>query len=155
MTGTATHSIIIGIDPGQTGAIATIWPHSIGVIDMPPTAKDLVDALKHYAPGFYDWPAMAFVEQAQSMPGQGVSSTFKYGVGYGTILGVLTALGIAHRLVAPATWKRQMHVTKDKNAARQIAQQLFPTAPLSRVKDHGRAEALLLAEWGRRQGGQP
>jgi hypothetical protein len=35
-----------------------------------------------------------------------------------------------------------------KEAARLRAQQLFPTADLRHKKDHGRAEALLLAHYG-------
>ena len=142
---------IIGIDPGATGAIAAIHLGLFAepdVFDMPATAADMVGVL-------YRWHGQdvhVFLEQAQSMPGQGVASTFKYGVGFGQILGVLAALGIPHRQVSPAVWKRQMGVTKDKDKARALAQQLFPTAPLSRVKDHGRAEALLIAEWGRRHG---
>lgn len=137
---------ILGIDPGAAGAIARIGGE-VAVWDMPATAKDLVDLLVQFKPH----ETVAFVEQAQSMPGQGISSTFKYGVGFGTILGALAALGIPHRLVTPSTWKRQMGIDKDKGRARGLAQQLFPTAPLSRIKDHGRAEALLIAEWGRRQ----
>ena len=149
-----TATTIIGIDPGATGAIAAIHPSlwapfdEPDVFDMPATAADLVGVLSRW----HDQGVQVFLEQAQSMPGQGVSSTFKYGVGFGQILGVLAALGIAHRQVSPAVWKRQMGVTKDKDKARALAQQLFPTASLARVKDHGRAEALLIAEWGRRHG---
>jgi hypothetical protein len=39
---------------------------------------------------------------------------------------------------------------KDKEAAGLRAQQLFPMANLRRNQDHGRAEALLLAEYSRR-----
>jgi crossover junction endodeoxyribonuclease RuvC len=41
----------------------------------------------------------------------------------------------------------------DKDASRLMAQQLFPTlvSELKRKKDHGRADAVLLAEWLRRQ----
>lgn len=138
---------ILGIDPGASGAIAKIGGE-VAVWDMPSTPKDLVDLLAQFKPH----QTVAFVEQAQSMPGQGVASSFKYGVGFGTILGALAALGIPHRLVTPAMWKRQMGIDKDKEKSRGLAQQLFPTAPLPRKKDHGRAEALLIAEWGRRNG---
>jgi len=39
---------------------------------------------------------------------------------------------------------------KNKNASREVAQALFPSVSLKRVKDDGRAEALLIAEYGRR-----
>jgi len=140
---------ILGIDPGATGAIAQVQP-MVAVFDMPATAHDLAALLRTFDAA----ATMAYVESQHSMPGQGVASTFKFGVGYGTILGVLAALGIAHRLVTPAVWKRGMGVTADKASARGLAQQLFPEASLARVKDHGRAESLLLAAWGLRQGGR-
>ena len=49
--------------------------------------------------------------------------------------------------VRPAIWKRTLGLGKDKEASRLKAIQLFPTADLRRKKDHGRAEALLLAYW--------
>jgi hypothetical protein len=42
---------------------------------------------------------------------------------------------------------------KGKESARLRAMQLFPTADLRHKKDHGRAEALLLAVYLRRQQG--
>lgn len=134
---------IIGIDPGATGAIALLGD-DVRVWDMPSNPRDLYEILRELT------FATAMVEQAQSMPGQGVSSMFKYGVGYGQILGVLAGLAIPYMTVTPAVWKRKMSVTKDKEATRALARQLWPTAELSRKKDHGRAEALLIAEYARR-----
>ena len=87
------------------------------------------------------------------MPGQGVASTFKFGKGYGEIIGVLATLGLGYRAISPAVWKREMGLQRAEKAdSRRKAQELYPTASLARVKDHGRAEALLIAEWGRRHG---
>ena len=82
------------------------------------------------------------------MPGQGVSSTWTTGYGFGVWLGVLAALALPHTRVRPAIWKRAMGLGKDKEQARLRAIQLFPSADLRRKKDHGRAEALLLAWYG-------
>jgi hypothetical protein len=57
--------------------------------------------------------------------------------------------------VRPAQWKKEMGVAKQrgedadagKEKALELARELFPAAPLSRRKDHNRAEALLLAHW--------
>jgi hypothetical protein len=137
---------ILGIDPGATGAIAMIQP-MVETWDMPATPHDLAALLRTFDPA----TTMVYVEHVHSMPKQGVASTFKFGVGFGTILGALAALGIPHRLVPPQLWKRQMGVTADKASARKLAQQMYPTASLARVKDDGRAEALLIATWGKRQ----
>jgi hypothetical protein len=44
-----------------------------------------------------------------------------------------------------------MGVTAEKSTSLELARTLWTTAPLTRKKDHGVAEALLLAEWIRRQ----
>lgn len=65
----------------------------------------------------------------------------------------LQARGLDVRVVGPAAWKRDVGLygrafTKDDSRARALL--LYPTleAELRRKKDHGRAEALLIAAWG-------
>jgi crossover junction endodeoxyribonuclease RuvC len=83
------------------------------------------------------------------MPGQGVRSMFTCGLGLGVWLGVLAALKLPYTRVRSSVWKRALGLGKDKEQARLKAMQLFPTASLRHKKDHGRAEALLLAWYGR------
>lgn len=66
--------------------------------------------------------------------------------------GLVALLGISYREVSPSVWKRGMGLDGDKERSRALARSLWPAAPLGRKRDHGRAEALLLAEWLRRQG---
>lgn len=144
----------IGIDPGKTGALALIMDDGSyrTVIDMPVTPSDLADELEQ----FIDPPSplRVAIEKQQAMPGQGVSSTFQTGYGYGLLIGTLATLGITYVEVAPSKWKAAMGLRgSDKSESRKLAQSLFPDAPLARVKDHGRAEALLLAAWLRKQEG--
>jgi crossover junction endodeoxyribonuclease RuvC len=84
------------------------------------------------------------------MPGQGVSSTFKFGTAYGALLGVLGALEIRTVLVAPATWKKHFRLDSDKEKSRALALRTFAKSPehFARKKDHGRGEAALLALYG-------
>ena len=89
------------------------------------------------------------IEEAQAMPGQGTRSMFTIGVGFGVWLGILGALGLAYTRIRPGVWKRALGLSGDKEQARLRAMQLFPAADLRRKKDHGRAEALLLAWYGR------
>ena len=79
------------------------------------------------------------------MPGQGIASSFQFGVGFGSILGVLQALHIRIELVTPSSWKRSYGLSKDKHASLHKARLLFPTAELHLAKHDGRAEALLIA----------
>ena len=78
----------------------------------------------------------------------------------GQIEGMIVALSkwypCRYEIINPQTWKRQVMPgeARDKDAARQKAIQLFPSVAeqLKLKKHHNRAEALLLAEWGRRRG---
>ena len=69
--------------------------------------------------------------------------------------GMLVMAGVPYELVRPAAWKKIMGVSADKGEARVMAQKLFPqiAQQFSRVKDDGRAEAALIAEFARRKAG--
>lgn len=142
---------VIGIDPGLTGAIAFLFDGKPFVIDMPTVGKDVCPAglASELSAQLAEGRLHAYVEQASSRPGQGVSSVFRYGKGYGTVIGVLAALFIPYSLVTPAKWKRAVGLPSgaDKEASRALALRLFPELAndLKRKKDHGRAEALLIA----------
>jgi hypothetical protein len=56
-------------------------------------------------------------------------------------------------MVTPQKWKKDLKLDSDKNKSLALARELWPLAPLERKKDNGRAEALLMAEWLRRQDG--
>ena len=92
-------------------------------------------------------PTCCIIERSSSSPQQGVSSAFNYGVGFGSLLGACGVLSIPLHLVSPAKWKRDLGLSSDKNASLDKARLLFPAAPLSRNKDDGIAEALLIAWW--------
>lgn len=87
------------------------------------------------------------------MPGQGVSSTFKFGRAVGAIDAIADMMFGFWHIVSPQRWKKAMGVNQDKLKSLTVARELWPNAPLSRMKDHGRAEALLIAEYLRRTHG--
>lgn len=97
---------------------------------------------------------MAVLENVHSMPKQGVASSFCFGEGKGMWEGILAAYNIPVEMVSPQRWKKSMMdgQGKDKSAARFKAMSLFPnkSEQLKLVKHDGRAEALLMAEYGRR-----
>jgi hypothetical protein len=92
------------------------------------------------------------IEKAQSMPRQGVVSVANYMQGYGEIYGLCFAMGIVMREVRPVTWKKAM--LKDmpkggKDVSIVRVRQLMPTYKLpGRKKDHGIADAILIALYG-------
>jgi hypothetical protein len=142
---------IAAFDPGLSGAIAFYYPEHdrISVEDMPVVAGD-VDGATLAARIRQFEPDLAIVEIASSRPGQGVSSVFKFGCGYGVVLGVLAALDVPTHLVAPSKWKKHFGLSADKEKSRALVLRFWPSrCDLSgRKKHHGRAESALLARYG-------
>lgn len=155
--------IYIGIDPGLNGALAVILhDNSIVIRDTPTlTVEGEKSRRKYNAPGmaqllrpFTTEPGLVVLENVHSMPKQGVASSFNFGEGLGLWKGIIAAYGLPLEMPSPQRWKKEILADqgKDKDASRFKAIQLFPSVAdqLSRVKDDGRAEALLMAEYGRR-----
>jgi len=141
------YTCIMGVDPGISGAVAFYFPdenrvsaYDVPVVDNQINGPALADLVRQYA------PEIAIVEAVHSMPKQGVASTFKVGVAYGIALGVIGACHIPMVLVTPTSWKKKLRLNADKEESRAAAIRQFPSNPsFSRKKDHGRAEAALIA----------
>ena len=151
---------ILGVDCGLSGAWALLDDrgHLVAVGDMPASdgavsAHLLTTELD--MPDVDEWARVAVVEIAGAMPGQGVSSTWKFARATGVVEGVLAGLGWPVHTVTPATWKRGLGLGKDKAASRAMAARLWPDMAdrFKRVKDDGRAEAALIAWWWREKHG--
>ena len=153
--------VTIGIDPGQTGALAVLADGVFsGFYDMPTlpraagglqiNAVALAGKLRGVCMVHRGAHVFAVLEQVGAMPKQGVTSTFRFGESFGVVLGVLGALGIPHMHVRPERWKKYLQLSgQEKDVARTAAVQRHPSASggLQRKKDVGRADALLIATW--------
>ena len=144
--------IYIGIDPGKNGGIALISDEK--AIARTYSDKELIHICKFFTKQFPE-QCVCYLENVHAMPGQGVVSMFNFGQNFGFIQGVLSAFEIPYELVTPQKWKKEYSVTSDKNTSIEVAQRLFPNTNLKATdrckKDHdGMAEALLIAEYGRR-----
>lgn len=147
--------IYIGIDPGKNGGIAIIKTlvnkiEQVGVNCY--SDENLLGILKDTEKYIQ---VVCYLEHVHAMPKQGVSSTFNFGMNFGFIQGVLKAYGIPYELVTPQKWKKEFSCTSDKNTSIEVCKRLFPNVNLKATerckKDHdGMAEALLIAEYGRR-----
>ncbi len=173
-------AIYIGIDPGLTGAIAVIRENGATVTDLQSIDGQLdlkqLRAEMFIAKVQHQEEVYIVIEDVHSMPDQGVASSFKLGRTYGRIEGLVYYFAqIWDGLiiyVSPQRWKNSFglinkrpkgspKLTKaesekrrreGKTRARELAAEIFPgiAESVARVKDDGRADALLLAEWGRR-----
>lgn len=141
----ASPSAFIGIDPGKSGGIARIDTAGkvIGANRMPDTERDILDLLANDIGGAY-----AVVERVSSWPGMGVVSAFTFGRGYGALLMALVSNNVPFETIPPAHWQKTMGCLskRDKNVTKRKAQQLFHGLTVT----HAIADALLLAEYGRR-----
>lgn len=146
----------VGVDPGFSGAIGIVGDDGyVEVHDMPVLgegAQKFVDGyvLREILLGAN--PRRIVIEQVSARPGQGVSTMFRFGAAYGAVVAIATSIGCPVSFVTPVKWKRKMGlVNSSKEASRALAIRTFPHARdrLKRKKDDGRAEGLLLADYGR------
>lgn len=141
--------MIIGIDPGASGGIVFLTTEGsvITATKLDGTETDVASNLRSSIIGSETRP-FAFLESVHSMPKQGVASSFKFGQSFGFLRGCLISLEIPFELVTPQAWQKAMGcLTKgDKNVSKAAAQRLFPKEKVT----HAIADALLIAEYGRR-----
>lgn len=142
-------SKILGIDPGAiSGAWALIDGDRVLCGDLPVVDKNvsataLFDLVKELAPD------LAIVERVSAMPGNGLASSWAFAKAVGTIHACISCANIPLHLVTPTRWKNHFNLSKDKEQSRELAMRFYPAASsgLSRKKDAGRAEALLIARY--------
>ena len=155
--------LTVGIDPGLSGGVAALdstgtvvgtWPMPVAGGEVHPAGlADLFRSLRcldsHQDIG------RVCLEKVSAMPKQGVSSTFRFGTGWGMVRGVCAALGIPVVLVPPPVWKKRvlLGLPHDKAGAVQFCTSRWPTTDLvlpgCRVPHDGIADSLCLAEYGR------
>lgn len=147
----------LGIDPG---AVSGAWglidhngsyiacgdiPNKDGRIQTRIFWSDLSQAINKQ-------DCVIWCESVHSMPKQGVASTFMFGRAVGAIEAVCERFMHPWFLIRPQEWKKSLGLSSNKDESSAMARRTFPEAQhmLKRKKDHGRAEALLIAEYGRR-----
>ena len=155
-------NVIIGIDPGITGAFAVLEADThrlLDVMDMPLLSEGkkqrihgycLAILLKQWSQGEYQ-VRMTYLEKVHAMPKQGVTSMFSMGRSFGAVETAISMLALPITYITPQVWKRRARlIGQAKDVARTRALELYPEAPLTRKKDHNRADAILIARYGAR-----
>ena len=154
--------LIIGIDPGISGAICFFEDGEIkDIIDMPVMAdgkknKRQINGSQTYneiylrTKNFSKKDIFVVVEQVSAMPGQGVTSMFNFGQTFGAIKGICAALNLPIFFVRPAKWKKHFDlINSSKDASRTKAIEMYPSISdqLSKKKDVNKSDAILIARF--------
>lgn len=142
----------LGIDPGKAGGIALVYDDgSAEAYPMPETERDILDLIGELRSRWETPAPLAVLEFVRSSPQMGVTSAFTFGMGYGGLRMALLAHGFRIVDVTPPKWQGALgcRTKGEKNVTKAKSQALFPS--VKRVT-HKTADALLLAEYGRRLG---
>ena len=154
--------IIIGIDPGISGALCFLEDGKIiDVVEMPTMTdgkknKKQVNGsqicneiLKRISKSEKN-NIRVVIEQVSAMPGQGVTSMFNFGQSFGILKGICSAMQLPVYFVRPAKWKKYFNlINSEKDASRTRAIEIFPyfSSQLSKKKDSNKADAILIANF--------
>jgi len=152
--------IIIGIDPGISGAICILENRKVLEVYETPTMIDgkknkrqvngaqVTNIIKERLNENKE--VVVVVEHVNAMPGQGVTSMFNFGQSFGVIKGICSALSIPIYFVRPTKWKKHFNLIKtNKDASRTKVIEVYPeiSSKLSRKKDANKADAILIARY--------
>ena len=154
--------LIIGIDPGISGAICFMEKgRIIDVIDMPSMAdgkknkkqvngSQVFNEISRYTMNKSIEDIKVIIEHVSAMPGQGVTSMFNFGQSFGILKGVCSAMNLSMHFVRPVKWKKHFNlINSSKDASRTKAIEIFPyfSVNLSKKKDANKADAILIASY--------
>ena len=140
---------IIAIDPGSvSAAFAILDGDDLTFAGDVPVVDKMVDGAGFARLVDLLQPTVAIIEQVSAMPKQGVTSSFRFGMGTGILRGVIAGAGVPLHQVAATKWKKHFGLNNEAEKSRALAIRLWPEhGSFSRVKDHNRAEAALLARY--------
>ena len=152
--------IIIGIDPGVSGAICILTDGKITEIyDMPTmidgkknkkqvNGAEITNIINKELVNEKDINVV--IEHVTAMPGQGVTSMFNFGQSFGVLKGICAALKLPVHFIRPVKWKKYFNlINTEKDASRTKVIEVFPyiSSKISKKKDANKADAILIARF--------
>ena len=152
--------IIIGIDPGVSGAICILTDGKITEIYEMPTMIDGKKNKKQVNGAevtniinkelVNEKDINVVIEHVSAMPGQGVTSMFNFGQSFGVLKGICAALKLPVHFIRPVKWKKHFNlINTEKDASRTKVIEVFPyiSSKISKKKDANKADAILIARF--------
>ena len=129
--------IIIGIDPGVSGAICILNNGKITEIYEMPTMIDGKKNKKQVNGAeitniinkelINEKDINVVIEHVSAMPGQGVTSMFNFGQSFGVLKGICAALKLSVHFIRPVKWKKHFNlINTEKDASRTKVIEVFP-----------------------------
>lgn len=155
---------IMALDPGLRGGIAIlneegkpVFTSEMPIINIGDKGQKIMDVKSIQIIIQDHLPEYCFLEKVHSMPGQGVVSTFSFGMGYGMVMSAIILNAKHLELIYPQHWQRHVldpipkwETMTPKVRAKNKFTQLWPDLAAMDMKHDGIIDALLLAEYGRR-----
>ena len=150
--------ICLGVDPGSSsGCIAIIKNghlrlHGIGSLTEKQIERVFYEAFLDKG---LNTELFAAIERVHSIKGQGLASSFKFGVNYGFLRGCLVANRVPFVDVLPKAWQKHYSMSKKKNETEPhwkrrllgIAQNLYPAVNIPLYA----ADAVLISHYVRQK----
>lgn len=150
--------IIIGIDPGCSGAVVafdSVNEHFkyilMPTMEVGKSTRVNGAAVAEFLKPFLQTKPVVYLEKVGAMPKNGSVAMFTFGHSAGVVDGVCAALGLSITLVTPQAWKKHCGlIGSEKDASRSRCVQLYPTVVDLHKKGNGQAiaDALLIAKYG-------
>ena len=145
--------LIIGIDPGISGAICFFENGQVSeIVEMPVMADGKKNKRQVNGPQIYNEISkriseipkkdiIVVIEQVSAMPGQGVTSMFNFGQSFGVLKGICSAMQLSVQYFGL--------IKTEKDASRTKVIEIFPyiSGQLYRKKDSNKADAVLIASF--------
>lgn len=152
--------MILGIDPGKSGALC--WMSESGIADLSPMPISWKSYDMSLLRTFIASSQVVIIERQQPLPPKMGGSLASYWRGASQYLleGLCVGLQIPYEIVRPVDWQKEFFQGLSKDLGKQrsviVCKRLFPEVDLRRTPrchkdDDGIADAILIAEYGRRR----
>ena len=147
---------VMAIDPGKNGGLVAITEDSvIECSRCPKSVEEMASMVNHVVSECYveSYDLITYIENVHAFPTDGRSSAFKFGVNFGTWLGILGSNHIVPIKVSPITWQKQFQpLSKIKKERKKmlydLAKDMFPSLKIT----YAISDALLMGAYGMSNG---
>lgn len=156
----STTNIVIAIDPGEQGAIAVFQRSAISNLYEGQNVVKLVELLKKIVAADLLHTAVVVIEEPPKIPFMNLKALHNQLIGYGTLLGIITAFNVPYVKVLPVTWQTKIlpgrpskkidekpHVFK-KRSKQFTIDAMAARFPNLRITTDGPADAIAIGLWG-------